>query len=305
MKPNATRLVMCFVLSLVTCSTFAADPITINLWPALPPGDKPNMGEEVLNARTVTITGVVATPTLAVYKPAKEIDTGAAVIVAPGGGFYQLSMGHEGSDVATWLNSIGVTGIVLKYRIPQREGMPRYMAGFQDGQRAMSVVRSKAKEWGIDPKRIGMLGFSAGGQVTADVMTNFDKRTYEPVDEMDKTETRPDFALLIYPGGIAQRNTDVPALTEDVKISKDTPPTFLSISHDDRGGAEQAVYTYLVLKKAGVSAELHVWSEGGHGYGIRPSNAPHGNWPERAAAWMKQRGFLSAGGPATRPAARD
>lgn len=300
MTTNATRIALGLVLAVLSSTALAADPaFTVNLWPGLPPGDKPDMGKEEWQG--TTLRGVVATPTLAVYKPAKEIDTGAAVIVAPGGGFYQLSMGHEGADVATWLNSIGVTGIVLKYRIPQREGMPRYMAGFQDGQRAMSVTRSKAAEWGIDPNRIGLLGFSAGGQVTADVMTNFDKRVYEPVDEMDKAPTRPDFAFLIYPGGIAQRNSEAPALTEDVKITKDAPPTFLSISHDDRGGAEQAVYTYLLLKRAGVPAELHVWGEGGHGYGIRPSNAPHGNWPERAAAWMKHRGYLGRG-PATRPA---
>src|SRR5262245_49733569 len=133
MTTNATRVVLCFVVALFASIASAADPVlTMNLWPGLPPGDKPNMGQEEINTRTVTITGVVATPTLAVYKPAKEKDTGVAVIVAPGGGFFQLSMGHEGADVATWLNSIGVTGIVLKYRIPQREGMPRYMAAFQD-----------------------------------------------------------------------------------------------------------------------------------------------------------------------------
>lgn len=291
----------CLLLVLAT-PAFAADPaLVMNLWPGKPPGDGPAVvADEKLNPNTKALTGTVAVPTLAVYPPAKELDTGVAIIVAPGGGFTQLSMGHEGEDVATWLQSIGITGIVLKYRIPNREGMPRYMAGFQDGQRAMSVVRSKAAEWNIDPKRIGMLGFSAGGQVAADVQTNFDKRVYEPVDEMDKADTRPDFVVLIYPGGIVKRNSEVPALTDDVKVTKDTPQTFIAIATDDRNGSENAVYMYLALKKAGVNAELHVYSEGGHGFGIRPGAAPHTTWPARVQDWLKARKIITQA-PSTRP----
>ena len=266
--------------------------LTLNVWPGLPPGDKPNMPPEDWRRSSNTVTGTVAIPTLAVYRPAKDKDTGAAVLVCPGGGFFQLSMGHEGADVAVWLSSIGVTGVVLKYRIPDREGMARHLASLQDTQRAMSIIRSKAAEWNIDPKRIGVLGFSAGGQLAADVETNFDKRTYDPVDEMDKADTRPDFAVLIYPGGIAQRDSATPAVTPDVHVSKDTPQTFLSISNDDRGGSENAVYMYLALKKAGVLAELHVYGEGGHGYGIRPGKAPHASWPARVADWMTERGLF-------------
>lgn len=266
--------------------------LTMNVWPGIPPGDKAGMPPEEWRRSTVTVTGTVSVPTLAVYRPAKEKDTGAAVLVCPGGGFFQLSMGHEGADVAVWLSSIGVTGVVLKYRIPGREGMPKYMAALQDAQRSMSIIRSKAAEWNIDPKRIGILGFSAGGQIGADVETNFDKRMYEPVDAMDQTGTRPDFAVLIYPGGIIDRKSGTPAVSEDVRVSKDTPPTFLSISHDDRGGSENAVDLYLALKKAGVPAELHVYGEGGHGYGIRPGNAPHASWPARVADWMGQRGLF-------------
>ncbi len=278
-----------------------APALTLNVWPGLPPGDKPGMPPEEWRYSSNTVMGVVSTPTLAVYRPAKEKDTGAAILVCPGGGFYQLSMGHEGADVAVWLNSIGVTGIVLKYRIqpqgaplPGRDGVPHYMPGLQDAQRAMSIIRSRAKEWGIDPKRVGILGFSAGGQLGADVETNYDKRMYEPVDAIDKVDTRPDFAVLIYPGGTRSRGntSDVPALADDIRITKDTPPTFLSISHDDRGGSENAVYLYLALKKAGVDAELHVYGEGGHGYGIRPGKAPHASWPARVSDWMENRGLL-------------
>jgi acetyl esterase/lipase len=285
---------------LTPLAAFAAAPaiavtaptLTLNVWPGTPPGDKPDLKADEQMKPGNLLTGTVATPTLAVYRPAKEKDTGASVLICPGGGFYQLSMVDEGAGVATWLQSIGVTGVLLKYRIPNRDGMPRYMAGLQDAQRAMSIIRSKAAEWSLDPKRVGILGFSAGGQIAADVETNFDKRMYEPVDAMDQPGTRPDFAIVVYPGGIAQRGSDVPALSSDVRVTKDTPPNFLSISNDDKGGSENAVYLYLALKKAGVPAELHVWGEGGHGYGIRPANAPHADWPARAAAWMANRGLL-------------
>ena len=279
---------------LLAASAFAAEPtLTLNVWPGLPPGDKPNLGEEKHEAGAM-IRGVVSTPTLAVYRPAKDKDTGAAVLVCPGGGFFQLSMGHEGADVATWLTTIGVTGVVLKYRIPEREGMAKSLPASQDAQRAMSIIRSKAAEWGIDAQRIGILGFSAGGQVAANLITGFGKRMYEAIDEVDRAPTRPDFAVVIYPGGILQRanGAEAPALNPEIQVTKDAPPTFLTISHDDRGGSEQAVYLYLALKRAGVPAELHVWGEGGHGYGIRPGSAPHTTWPTRVADWMAFRGLL-------------
>lgn len=277
----------------------AAEPaLTLNVWPGLPPGDKPNLGEEKWESGQ-RLQGVVTTPTLAVYRPAREKDTGVAVLIAPGGGFFQLSMGHEGADVATWLNSIGVTGIVLKYRIPAREGMPRSLPASQDAQRAISIIRTKAAEWGIDPHRIGILGFSAGGQVAANVITGFDQRMYAPIDAIDQASTRPDFAIIIYPGGIVKRGSDVPALNDEIRVTKDTPPTFLSIAHDDRGGSEQAVYLYLALKRAGVPAELHVWAQGGHGYGIRPEKGTHATWPARAADWMAGRGLLKMAGAAS------
>ena len=278
----------------------AAEPtLTLNVWPALPPGDKPNLGEEKGEANNL-LKGVVTTPTLAVYRPAKEKDTGAAVLIAPGGGFFQLSMGHEGADVATCLNTIGVTGIVLKYRIPAREGMARSLPASQDAQRAMSLIRANAAAWGLDPQRLGILGFSAGGQVAANLITGFETRMYPAIDAIDQQPTRPDFSIIIYPGGILQRGsgTEAPALNPEIRVTKETPPTFLAISHDDRGGSEQAVYLYLALKKAAVPAELHVWGDGGHGYGIRPGTTPHTTWPARAADWMAVRGLLKHAAPA-------
>jgi acetyl esterase/lipase len=279
---------------LATLPLLAADPApTLNVWPGVPPGDKPDMvASEYVNTTTMILNGTVTTPTLTVFRPDKDKDTGAAMLVCPGGGFYQLSMRDEGTAVGTWLASIGVTGVVLKYRIPSREGMPRYMAALQDAQRSMSIIRSKVAEWGLDPKRIGILGFSAGGQVAADVETNFDKRMYDPIDDIDKAETRPDFAVLIYPGGIFSRNSNPPGLSADVHVSKTTPPTFLDQSNDDKDGSENVVYMYLALKNAGVPAELHVFGEGGHGYGIRQNSAPHATWPARLEDWMKFRGYL-------------
>ncbi len=289
-----SHLLACAVCALTLAAAFAAEPtLTLNVWPALPPGDKPNLGEEKHETGNM-VRGTVTTPTLAVYRPAKEKDTGAAVLICPGGGFFQLSMGHEGADVATWLTSIGVTGVVLKYRIPQREGMARSLPSSQDAQRAMSILRTMAPTWGIDPQRIGILGFSAGGQIAANLITGFEQRMYAALDEIDRAPTRPDFSIIIYPGGVLQRGngTEPPALNPEIRVTKGTPPTFLAISHDDRGGSEQAVYLYLALKRAGVAAELHVWGEGGHGYGIRPGTAPHTTWPARAADWMAFRGLL-------------
>lgn len=269
----------------------AAEPnLLLNVWPGLPPGDKPNLGEEKHDPQDM-IRGVVTTPTLAVYRPAKEQDNGAAVLIAPGGGFFQLSMGHEGADVAAWLNTLGVTGIVLKYRIPVREGLPRSLPMTQDAQRAMSLIRAKAAEWKIDPNRIGICGFSAGGEVAVNVLSHPLQRLYDPIDDVDRADMRPNFSLLIYSGGILKPNSNPPALNDGIGFTKDTPPAFLSVSDDDKG-AEQTALLYLALKHAGVPTELHVWAEGGHGYGIRPGTKPHTTWPARAADWLAIRGVL-------------
>lgn len=272
-------------------AAFATEPsLLLNVWPDLPPGDKPNLGEEKHDPQDM-IRGVVTTPTLAVYRPAKDKDNGAAVLIAPGGGFFQLSMGHEGADVAAWLNALGVTGIVLKYRIPVREGVARSLPMTQDAQRAMSLIRAKSAEWGLDPNRIGICGFSAGGEVAVNVLSNPGKRLYDAIDEIDRADMRPNFSLLIYSGGILKPNSNPPALNEGIGFTKETPPAFLSVSDDDKG-AEQTALLYVALRHAGVPAELHIWAEGGHGYGIRPGTKPHTTWPARAADWLAGRGLL-------------
>jgi len=291
MKPLALVLALC-----TTCAVaLGADPsATIKLWPGKPPGDTKDVGPEKWSNNNRTLTNV-STPDLAIYRPDKSKDTHVAIVVCPGGGFANLAMQHEGIQVAQWLNSIGVTAAVLKYRVPAREGMPRYMAGFQDGQRAMSIVRSKASEWNIDPNRIGIMGFSAGGQVAADVETNFEKREYEAVDDADKVSTRPDFAILVYPGGIIPRNSGaVGELTPDVKVSDKTPPTMLVVADNDPG-VKNSVYMYLALKNAKVPAEMHIYSEGGHGFGMNPGKGPHTTWTHRVEDWLEAQHILPSG----------
>ncbi|HMC11325.1 MAG TPA: alpha/beta hydrolase, partial [Pirellulaceae bacterium] len=170
----------------------------VDLWPGNVPGETPGIGEETTtgNRGSRQVTNVTK-PTLSVFRPAKEQNTGVAVIIAPGGGYRFLSWDHEGEDVATWLNKIGVTGIVLKYRVPQRSEHPKHPLA--DAQRAVSLVRSKAKDWDLDEKKIGLLGFSAGGHLTGVAATSFDRRAYDPIDKTDIASCRPDFAVMVYP----------------------------------------------------------------------------------------------------------
>jgi acetyl esterase/lipase len=172
----------------------------------------------------------------------------------------------------------------------------------------MCVVRAMAPQWGIDPHRVGAIGFSAGGRLVAGISTNFDHLTYDPVDQMDQQSSRPDVALAIYPGDLALKDgTD--HIKPDVRPTKDTPPTFLAVaqndvSRDDKDGSLNDVFYYLALHQAGVSAELHVFTEGGHGFALKPSDDPHAVWPTLALNWMKYHGFLGAV-PATKPSSQD
>ena len=285
----------------LACVAAAADkPAVFDLWPDKPPGDKGDVGEEKVQDSKPGETQVkritnVTHPTLTIFRPAKDKDTGAVLVIAPGGGYNILAWDLEGEEVAAWLNSVGVTGIVLKYRVPRRPGTPGNEAPPQaqmDAQRAISLVRSKASDWNLDPKRIGMLGFSAGGNLTAWTATNFDKRSYEPIDDADKVSCRPDFAVLVYPAYLLNKDGD--GLAADIRVTKETPPMFLAHAGDDGVSPVNSVEMYLALKKAGVPADLHIFASGGHGFGLRPSGKPCSTWPQRCADWMKDQGLLSS-----------
>jgi len=296
---NATKLALTILLLLTTLPLRAADTPKptdpIPLWPAIAPGDKPDMPAEkdtTAGKDNIIRLGNVSKPTITVYKPAPDKDTGAAVIVCPGGGYSILAYNLEGTEVCDWLNSIGVTGVLLKYRVPGR-GAQKYSAPLQDAQRALGIVRSRAKEWNIDPKRIGILGFSAGGHLAAAASTNYEKRTYDPIDDADKESCRPDFTVLIYPAYLTEK-TDFTKIAPELKIDSQTPPAFLAMAQDDPVHVEN-IYTYsLALKSAKVKAEMHTYPTGGHGYGLRPSKNPIStSWPVEAGEWMKTQGFLT------------
>jgi acetyl esterase/lipase len=300
------RVLLSLTVVLALGATAAADadkPVTIDVWLSKAPGEKGEIGAEKVTEskpgeKPVKRITNVTVPTLTVFRPAKDKDTGAAVVIAPGGGYNILAWDLEGEEVAAWLNSIGVTGIVLKYRVPRRADTPKDSAPPQaqmDAQRAISVIRSKAGEWGIDPKRIGMLGFSAGGHLTAWTATNFDKRAYEPLDEIDQVSCRPDFAVLIYPAYLVAKGKD--ELAQDIRVTKETPPIFFAHAGDDGVSADNSIVMYRALKKAGVPAELHVYASGGHGFGLRPSDKPCSTWPQRCAEWLKSQGLLKSKSP--------
>jgi acetyl esterase/lipase len=295
---------MCSLLAalLIAISTgaSAAEPIVVDVWPAgNVPGEPSGIGAEKEqeprpNEKPVRRITNVTRPTLTIYPAPKENNTGAAVVIAPGGGYHILAWDLEGTEVAEWLNSIGVTGIVLKYRVPRRPGEGKEkvepIESLQDAQRAISLVRSRAGEWGIDAKKIGMLGFSAGGHLTAKASTNFAKRSYEPLDNIDTVSCRPDFTVLVYPAYLVEKNAT--AVKSDLPISKETPPAFLAHAGDDPVTPESSLFYFLGLKRAGVPAELHIYSTGGHGFGLRESKSPSHTWPKRCEEWLRTSGWI-------------
>jgi acetyl esterase/lipase len=267
----------------------------IRLWPGVAPGETGEIGPEQEQPgkpgdNTIRLSNVTQ-PTLEVFLPPRDKNTGAAVVICPGGGYNILAYNKEGTEVAQWLNSIGVAGVVLKYRVPARKGRERYEAPLQDAQRALGIVRLRARQWRIDPARIGILGFSAGGHLAATLSNQHEKRTYPRVDEADDMSCRPDFTLLIYPAYLIPRKGDN-TLAPEIKVTSDTPPTFLAQTEDDGVRVECSLFYYLALKNAKVPAEMHLYPDGGHGYGLRPSAHNVSHWPERAGEWLRTLGVL-------------
>ncbi len=269
-----------------------AEPLAI--WPGLAPGETsmdegrpraPRPGENPPATRIEAIRR----PTLDVYLP--DTPTGAAVLILPGGGYSYVVVDKEGSEVAHWLNGQGIAAFVLRYRTRELAGPgePHWRRPLQDAQRAMRLIRSRSEEWSLDSTRIGVIGFSAGGQTATLLHTMHGGEQYEPLDEIDQLEYRPNFAMLIYPWRILDED-----LGGRIDVSEQTPPTFLVHTHDDHATSLGSAMLYVKLKRAGASAELHVFESGGHGYGTRTvEGANVHEWTRLADAWLSRRGQSS------------
>ncbi len=268
------------------------------LWPkGLPPGAKPvdpQKAARLAAASDEEHIRYVEKPSLTVYAPPPAKANGCAVIVCPGGGYNVLAWKKEGLEIAEWFNSFGVFAAVLKYRVPRRDPERIHFEPLQDVQRAIRLVRAHAREWKIDPHRVGVLGFSAGGHLTVMSGTHWDEQTYPPQDDADRLDCRPDFIMPIYAAYLGNDyRDDVPELGKLVRVTPRTPPTFLAVTADDRMRGAQAALLFVALKKEGVPAEVHVFAKGGHGYGLRPGPHPVARqWPRLGRLWMQSMGLL-------------
>lgn len=288
---------MISLASLVFLAIFAPsqDPTPFHLWPKGAPGAVGEMDNDK--------------PSLTPYLPPKEKATGAAIVVCPGGGYGGLAVGHEGKDIATFLNSHGIAAFVLKYRLAPKY---RYPSSLLDAQRAIRTVRTNAKEYGIDPKRIGIWGFSAGGHLASTAGTQFDQGKSDSADPIDTASCRPDFLILAYPvitleppyAHMGSRNNLLgkdadPMLVESLcnqnRVTAQTPPTFLFHTDADSGVVpENSVLFYLALKKHKIPAEMHIYEKGRHGIGLGPNEKESGTWPDRLIGWLKVREIIPA-----------
>jgi acetyl esterase/lipase len=293
-------IVISIFLALTTMTGFAQrldsseQPETFTLWSDKAPGA---LGDEERDK-----------PTLSVYRTWRNQGNGTAVIIAPGGGYGALATNHEGRQVASWLNAMGVTAFVLKYRLGPRYHHPVQLG---DAQRAIRLVRSRAQEFGIAADRIGMMGFSAGGHLTATAGTHFDSGNSQTADPIDRLSSRPDFLILGYPvitftapfahqGSVKNllgENPDpklINDMSNELQVSAQTPPTFLfHTSNDAAVPVENSVAFYLALRKAGVAAEMHIFESGPHGVGLDLGNPTLGEWPKLLANWLRARGLLT------------
>lgn len=278
--------------------------IVLNLWPETPPGERGEIGEEKADPNTedppITLLRNVSVPTLSLYpanRDGAEQENAAAkprpcIIIFPGGAYHILAMDLEGTEIAHWIRSLGIDAILCKYRVPRREDLPKHLAPLQDAQRTIRLVRKNAEKWNIDPEKIGVLGFSAGGHLCIMSATAYEEKIYEPCDEVDRLSARPNFALPIYPAYILGEdgktwNKSGTPFSEEVKIGKHTPPFFISIADDDPVGSMGAARVYIAMRDLDIPCELHVFVKGGHGYGLRKGVNRAANWADLAEGWLK------------------
>ena len=290
-------VVLIFGSVLTLLGSAQAQVSEIAIWPAGIPGDAKTLSPAVIESAkqrsNQSRIAYVETPSLSVYLAPEERANGCAVIICPGGGYNILAWPKEGLEVAEWFNSIGVSAFVLKYRVPRRDPQRIHWEPMQDVQRAIRLVRSRAEEWKIDPNRIGVLGFSAGGHLSVMAGVRFNEKAYPRVDQIDDISCRPNFICPIYAAYLADGyRDDVAELGELVTITSDTPPVFMAVTWDDKMRGAQAALMLAELKKKNVPAELHVFTQGGHGYGMRDNGKPVSAWKTDLAAWLASMQFI-------------
>lgn len=271
------------------------------LWPgplpnatrAAVPAESVSTGQHPVAGRSWTYVSNVSRPTITLYSPTGGA-TGAAVVVFPGGGYSIVAIDLEGTEACDWLVSKGITCVLLKYRVPCAKTGPYRdcLTALQDAQRALGIVRFHAAEWHVDPRKVGVLGFSAGGHMVAAISTHWAKRLYPPVDAADTLSCRPDFAMALYPGHIAVDERKF-AQNPDIRVTSRTPPTFIVQAEDDPvDPVENSIVYHAALRKAGVPVELHLFATGGHAFGLRRTSAPITAWPELAERWLVTIGMI-------------
>jgi len=269
--------------------------LTLPVWPGAAPGATANAPAEIdttsakdnlIAGKPLVRLGNVSVPTLTLYKANGVGGAAPAVVVFPGGGYNILAIDLEGTEVCDWLNSAGIACVLLKYRVPNSGPYPKSSAALQDAQRSLGIVRAHAAEWGIDPNRVGALGFSAGAHLVAALSTHFDQRLYTPLDAADALSCRPDFAVVVYPGYLALADKNF-AANSDINPTANTPPTFIVQAEDDPVHIENSTVYFLQLKNAKVPAELHIYAEGGHGYGLSRTALPVTTWPQSVETWLR------------------
>jgi acetyl esterase/lipase len=297
---------MFFILAIVLACTLPlahaaidrplTEPVSVPIWPGTPPDAQPMPGSDK------GWTNIVR-PTMAVYAPVKK-NTGVAIVVYPGGGFEGLAIKGEGTDVCHWLTATGITCVLLRYRVPslpydwhckcRPDNLTTPTLALEDAQRAMGLLRMQAAKWRIDPHKIGVMGFSAGGYVVAEISTRYDHRLYAPVDAADKVSARPDFAVAVYPGHLWTGGNGY-GLNPNVPVNRQTPPTFLVQAEDDPvDNVNQSITYFIALKGAGVPVEMHLYAHGGHAFGLRPSKLPISHWPTLVEQWLRTLNVLGA-----------
>jgi acetyl esterase/lipase len=313
MQMKFVIFILCAVIALggesALADTWQPSPghVQIPIWPKTAPDAQPVPGPETVVVGHKPVAGRsymailnVSRPTMTIYAPNGK-NTGAAVVVLPGGGFEALAIDLEGTEVCDWLTSKGVTCVLLKYRVPSEpydwrcdcrpDNLVTSTPSLADAQRTIGLVRRHAKEWHIDPHKIGVLGFSAGGYLAAEISTNYRQRLYALVDDADRESARPDFAVLVYPGHLA---TGADSLNPNVPVSGETPPTFLVQAENDKtDGVQQSLVYFAALKKVGVPVEMHLYAEGGHAFGLRQTPLPITGWPRLVETWLHTIGMIA------------